>query len=67
MVVFFLEILSGTLAMVFIDKVKVQMTDYMKNAIQTYQENQDIQNVVDYVQKTVSELQIDYCYWYSGI
>jgi hypothetical protein len=52
-VVFLLEVIGGILTFVFLDRFQNHLIFYMRKAIEIYQDDKDLKNGLDYIQKTV--------------
>ncbi|KAK6169415.1 hypothetical protein SNE40_020477 [Patella caerulea] len=50
-VIFIIQLVAGILAFVFVDGIEAQVLDYMKHSIGHYDENADIKDLVDQIQK----------------
>lgn len=53
-IVFVLELVGGILTFIFLDRFQNHLITYMQKAIEVYQDDKDLKNALDYIQKTVS-------------
>ncbi|ESO84008.1 hypothetical protein LOTGIDRAFT_184042 [Lottia gigantea] len=50
-IIFILQVIAGVLAFVFVDSIEKQVLDYMKHSLEHYDDNADINDLVDQIQK----------------